>query len=877
MTDADDGLDRLRAIRIEFAAFCERYGKISEADTRAKVIDRVLREVFLWPESTIRREENSAAGYLDYSLRVHDKRFVVVEAKREGIPFVVPDGELTAKKTWALNGTLVTNNEIKDAIEQGRRYCSEEGIRYCIVTNGYTWIVFRALREDMPWRGGRARVFPSLDFLIQNFTDAWNLLSYPAVVRGALDNEFGSPTRVSRTLARVSQRLFNADLPLQRNRLHSQLAPIIDTFFADIADREQIDLLNRCYVHSGSLHIVASDLNFVIEDDVPRFLKAEGTENIEQGPDHAGEFGRAIGGAIATDPHSDPSHPAGRGRLYLLLGGIGSGKTTFLRRYQRTVGASTLSKQTLWFHIEFLAAPVEPGQMEGFVWTKILDDLRTRHAEAYPETRQDLKRLFFDKLRVAKQTSLRSLIEGSADYEHQLGLHLDKWRENASDYVPRLLRYRRSRNAVSIVIFIDNVDQLSADYQAKIFLLAQHVTGSVGAVTILSMREESYYSASIQKVFTAYTNQKFHIASPRFRKLIGNRIGYALQVLRSADTTETVVGSRVDMDTDAILDFLRIVEESIFENNKQIARFIDAISFGNMRAALQMFATFLTSGVTDVDKMLRIYRRDGAYYVAYHEFVKSVMLGDRRYYKESESPIMNLFDCGTEKNSSHFTTLRLLNLLLAHRGESSPEGQGYVEIGSVVATFEDRFDNREDCLRSMERLVSRQLVEIDTKSVSTLEGAKVVRITSAGWYYVRYLVSRFAYLDLVLQDTPLNDETVEPRLRKSVDEVDNLGDREEEKVARISARFSRVDVFLTYLEREEGAERRATKLDEVDSIVSQPLMAPIRDRFERERDAIRRRVDLNRERYAEPVIIEVPDDEASVLGADDEGDPEPKA
>jgi len=44
--------------------------------------------------------------------------------------------------------------------------------------------------------------------------------------------------------------------------------------------------------------------------------------------------------------------------------------------------------------------------------------------------------------------------------------------------------------------------------------------------------------------------------------------------------------------------------------------------FWQYALALQMFTTFLASGTTDVDKMLRIYRRDGGYLVAFHEFVK---------------------------------------------------------------------------------------------------------------------------------------------------------------------------------------------------------------------------------------------------------------
>jgi hypothetical protein len=205
--------------------------------------------------------------------------------------------------------------------------------------------------------------------------------------------------------------------------------------------------------------------------------------------------------------------------------------------------------------------------------------------------------------------------------------------------------------------------------------------------------------------------------------------------------------------------------------------------------------------------MLRIYSREGGYSVAFHEFVKSIMLGYRRYYNEDQSPILNIFNVGSEKNASHFTACRLIWVLLAHREESSREGRGYVEVGHLLAEFENRFDNREDAVSALGRLLRRQLIESNTRSSESLEGTSHVRVTSAGWYYVNYLIRSFAYLDLVLQDTPLDDTEVEGNLRQSVFEVDNLSDRDEEKIRRVNKRFERVERFLAYLNDEEDSER----------------------------------------------------------------------
>jgi hypothetical protein len=627
-----------------------------------------------------------------------------------------------------------------------------------------------------------------------------------------------------------------------------------ESIFKDIADQAQLEILQSCYVHTGSLRIVAQDLNTVITDAIPEFIREQGGEEITQSANDAGRFGTAIAGAITNQS----------GQLYVLLGGIGAGKTTFIKRYQREVGKPALDGKALWFHLDFLGAPVDPQQTEIFAWRTVLQDLRSRYRDLNIETRRNIKKAFADNIEVLSQTVLRAHSLPPGAYDQALSPYLERWVEDLVDYVPRILRVAKSDRRLHIVLFIDNVDQLSPASQAQLFLLAQRVTRTVGALTILSLREESYYTANLQKTLTAYTNRKFHIASPRFRKMIASRIRFALELVQKSTGPESyALGHGIAIDRAAIADFLKIIQTSIFEQNHNIARLIEALCFGNMRLALDMFTLFMTSGATDVDKMLRIYRDSGSYFVAFHEFVKSLMLAERRYYKDESSQILNVFDCGAERNSSHFTALRLIRALGERRGESTREGQGFVEIARVVGTSEDIFDNREDVVRTLNRLVVRQLVEANTKSTDNIAGASHVRITSAGWYYARYLVGSFSYLDLVLQDTPLNDSDVEQQLRNAVEEVDNLSDREDEKLNRMQVRFRRVRTFLAYLRAEEDWEQSEFDLSVRGGIWADPFIPAIQKGFEKEIAHIERRLLENRERFAEELAVGSDEEESA--------------
>ena len=147
-------------------------------------------------------------------------------------------------------------------------------------------------------------------------------------------------------------------------------------------------------------------------------------------------------------------------------------------------------------------------------------------------------------------------------------------------------------------------------------------------------------------------------------------------------------------------------------------------------------------------------------------------------------------------------------------------------------------------------------------------------MTSAGWYYVRFLAYSFAYLDLVLQDTPVNNFNVARRLRDSVDAVDNLGDREDNKVERLAVRFERVRVFLSYLETEEERERNSFIISDQHQLFGERIVPRIREKFEQEREWIERRVRENREKDAEELSLDPFEDEAKSLGVETKEEPE---
>src|ERR1700733_4614593 len=89
----------------------------NEADTRYKIIDKLLRDIFDWPDNAINFEEHVESGYIDYTLfNPVGVPLLIIEAKREGKYFEIPKKE-RGKKSFQkiITEELLTDENIGDA------------------------------------------------------------------------------------------------------------------------------------------------------------------------------------------------------------------------------------------------------------------------------------------------------------------------------------------------------------------------------------------------------------------------------------------------------------------------------------------------------------------------------------------------------------------------------------------------------------------------------------------------------------------------------------------------------------------------------------------------------------------------------------------
>ncbi|OBY28407.1 type I restriction endonuclease [Leisingera sp. JC1] len=233
----------------------ERFEKLrlyeaNEAETRLKLIDRILFEVLDWTHDDVTVEEHvsedGSTEYSDYVVRTGFSSFVI-EAKKVG------RAELTVptKRKETLNRRLVSG-ETGDAITQARDYCRKIGVQFAVVTNGSQWIIFPALRTDgVRFDRSTAIIFPNLTSALQDDLDEfYSLLSRGAVISGSLDNELLGRREDQLIERRLNQYIDQPFTKIRRNSVYHVIQNEIETAFSEDITTSDVDLFRALLQNS---------------------------------------------------------------------------------------------------------------------------------------------------------------------------------------------------------------------------------------------------------------------------------------------------------------------------------------------------------------------------------------------------------------------------------------------------------------------------------------------------------------------------------------------------------------------------------------------------------------------------------------------------
>ncbi len=746
--------------------------KRNEADTRLHLIDQLLFDCLAWRREDLHAEEAFEGTYTDYSF-LNPRRFVL-EAKREGVYFELPAG--FTKQSCKIQTLTEGDKAIDAAVRQAMRYCQERSIPLGAVCNGHQLIAFLGSRPDgVPPMQGNCLVFYSLSDTLTHFRVLWDNISRPGIIAYTLHSTLKGEG-VHPPPEKLASRIPGYPVFKNRNQFQTELKILGELFIEDVVRAPQLErsFLEECYSQSGALSQYASISKQILQARYSTLFERE----------LAGPSLEAVTTKDGLSDHfvDDVLAASLKRRAIVLLGDVGVGKSIFIR-HLITISADDIFDHALPLYIDFGKQPALAENLESFV-------LKTCAAQLEKEYGIDIEENGFvrgvyhgDLIRFKKGIWGGLATANPTAYSEKEVEFLATNLADRAAHLRACLTHISKAHKRQIVIFLDNVDQRPVDFQDRVFLIGQSFAETWPATVFISLRPETFNSSRTKGSLAAYQPRVFTISPPRVDQVIKLRLRFVLNYLQ--DTGQlTSLGPALSLRSDSLVRYIEVLLES-FKKSRQLVQFIDELSGGNTRRALDFLLTFIGSGHVNAEKFLSIANVQGYYTFSIHEFMRAVIYGDFEHYDPAASPVANIFDISSPDGREHFLLPNIL-AFVDRTGRSEQEGfvesERVHEFCQVLGYFPSQIEY------ALRRAVAAHL--LDASPLYSEEPPVAFRITTAGSYSYRELPTSFAYLDAMTVDTPIVDRDVRAGI------IDARG---------VDDRLERGELFREYLDQQHQA------------------------------------------------------------------------
>jgi len=625
----DQALQEFDKLNICLNQFVQNH--YSETDTRIKFIDPLLKDVLGWDEYLhIKREEQYVKDEdrrcIDYLISLQEP-ILVVEAKKNLKQFEIPT--TLDRIEYSLRGVIKDWENAWSAICQAQRYCSDQGARYALVTNGHQYIVFKAVSEQISWMKGHALVFGSPGILRQHLTLFYECLAKETIAQDKL-SEIAFPT-----VAQLFRKKPRSSIKLANSGYRNDMYSVLDSAFRDVlldVPQKTPGFLKECYCSSADAMRYSGQLNTALIDPLPIFR----TPIEEVQPGHRKDV---FNQTIAKDTGTLSGKP-----LFVVMGGDGVGKTSFLHWYFEEQLPPTVKSNSIVVFCDFRKIECNVDELHTRTLRMIIDQILSQ-SEASTGDFNQLYEMFRTPIEKELKGALKPFASNREERQKQIAALLIEYQDFSLEHLKAIIFYLKQKKNLSVIVVLDNMDQKDPSLQDKLFQIAHELVYGADLVAIISFREATYRRMVNTPNFNAFASKEFHVKAQPLDLILEKRLNYVGKQFNTQKVSLTYMQKTLDVvDFDR---FIQLIRRSLLSDRAdfQILECIASISNCSIREQLGMIYSFFISGQTKIDDYFWSYARNTDTFIPFHEVLYSLLLEDHKFFDEGIGHrFMNIFE-----------------------------------------------------------------------------------------------------------------------------------------------------------------------------------------------------------------------------------------
>ncbi|MEC7547638.1 MAG: type I restriction endonuclease [Pseudomonadota bacterium] len=443
-------------------------------------------------------------------------------------------------------------------------------------------------------------------------------------------------------------------------------------------------------------------------------------------------------------------------QICLLVGSVGSGKSTFTD-YMKVKGLpDDVAGSTGWVNINLNKAPLSRSVIYDWIIDGYIEQIENSHGYIDFKSLDVITELYQSEISDFKKGRASLFSPGSDKYNEILFDELERLQSDKALTLRKMIDYVYLKKLILPIVVLDNCDKRTRDDQLLMFEVATWLKNEFRCMVFLPIRDVTYdIYRSEPPLDTVIKDFVFRIDPPLLEKVIYSRLNYAIREVSSRNCGfkyRLNNGVFVECSKDEISQYLKAMVESLFQE-PLFKRIVSGLAGKNMRKGLEIFLDFCKSGHVPEEDILKIRQSGGEHRLPIHVISKILFKGKRIYYSDSESNIKNLFHSDRDDDLPNpFARIAILRWLKMNYREYGPSKlKGYHRVSSLYEALSSAGQPIQSIEAELRMLVETGCVDTDSRD-GQLSISELVCISPSGMVHLD-LLKNINYLSSVSEDT----------------------------------------------------------------------------------------------------------------------------
>lgn len=463
-------------------------------------------------------------------------------------------------------------------------------------------------------------------------------------------------------------------------------------------------------------------------------------------------------------------------QVLLLIGSVGSGKSTFIDYISLVALPKELRDRSVWARINLNDAPLSAEIAYGWIANAVTNELKAAIPDEDVDDLGTLEKIFRSELIALRKGALKLLDPHSIEYKTRLADELLRLQRDGLVFAKSLAKYVCAGPGKLLVIVLDNSDKRTRDEQLTMFQVAQWVRTEFRSLVVLPLRDVTFDRHRHEPPLdTSIKGLTFRIEPPPFIEVLQTRVHLALKEMEARAQTAPKLsyvlpnGITVSYPASDQSIYLASILRSLYAHDRFVRRIMTGLAGRDVRRALEIFLDFCTSGHIGEDDIYKIRFFEGKHVLPLSVVARVLLRMHRRYYDGDKAYIKNLVQCSPgDALPDHFVRLAVLHWLERRQGAKGPAGvAGFHKVETLLRDLSqlghDAIRVREDLMY----LVREGCVVAEHQRLDQIDDDDLLKITASGLVHLQ-LMANPEYLAACAEDTFISDFDLASRVAERI-------------------------------------------------------------------------------------------------------------